>query len=713
MKNYYILLFCFFILFPVSEVLAQNNPPDSIPLPAFLRKRKDLAMQKRLQKELQKRAEEENRKRKSLGIVAPTMRFKNINRPNVPFYSNKRDLERIKTLRFGEDREALFKELYKYVSNFGIKNFVNDIGLLYDLARLSQAMGKQALSTELYALIIKHYRGSLEVPKHVYDSVAGDPQKVYLNLDEYKAFVEHIQLADSLKPEVDSLDLNMGEEINSKSEDYGLSISKNDSVIVFTSQRNRNPNNPDLKNEDIFLTSKDEDGYWQPAQQIPGLNTEYNEGSPCLSPDGKKLVFSRCFSPTGYGNCDLFISEYMPDSASWSQPRNLGPYINSTAWDSQPTFNPKGDTLFFASDRLSGFGGSDLYFSKLGRGGIWLPAENLGPVVNTRNDEVSPFYHTDKMVLYFSSSGQLLNFGGFDIYKTYGVDSLWSEPINLGSFVNTKGDEYYFAINGDSKLIFYAHSDTARMDMDLYSFPLPMDAHPDAFVTFSGVLREEKTGEVFTGTVGVFDLEERRMIAPRRTKEDGSFEFNLINKRKYMLVVDGENFFRLEQIFFLDGPKKEDIQLKNIQTVQFKSVEFELGSSRLSPEMENDLHLVIKFLIDHPDFHLSIEGHTDTSGYHVENKKLSQERADVIKEYIVSYGKFEGERVAAIGYGEERPLVREITEADRKTNRRVEFRLFKRVLDDSLKLEDSDDKDKAPELPTDEFPDGKGEEDGG
>lgn len=666
------------VLAGISEAaLAQNNPPDSIPLPAFLRKRNDIRAEKRLDKERKIAAAEENMRRKAAGIVAPSMRFKNINKPSIPYYVNERDLARILTAHKGEDNEKLYRLLYNYVSNFGIKNFINDIGLLYDLASLSAFMGNHKLSSELYALIIKHYRGTKEVPKWVYDSLV-QPSTAYLNLAEYKKFVQELELVDSLKPEVDSIDINMGEEINSKYEDYGLSMAQDDSSIVFTSQRNKHPSDPELKNEDIFFTKKDEYGYWEAAKQIPGLNTQYNEGSPCLSPDGKTLVFARCFSPAGYGNCDLFISEYSEDSASWSEPRNLGPYINSTAWDSHPTFSTNGDTLFFASDRLSGFGGSDIYFSRKGRGQIWLPCENLGPVVNTRNDEVSPYYHTLRRVLYFSSSGQLVSFGGFDIYKTYSIDSTWSEPVNVGPFINTPSDEYYFAINGDAKIIFYAQSDTNRSDLDLFSFPLPMEAHPDATVKFSGSLREERTGEIFTGTVAIFDLEERRMIAPKRTSADGSFEFNLINKRKYLLVVDGENFFRLEQVFFLDGPQKKDIQLKNIQTVQFKSVEFELGSSRLSPQMENDLHLVIKFLTEHPDFELSIEGHTDTSGYADANKKLSQERADVIKEYIVSYGKFENDRIKAIGYGEERPLVRELTEMDRKTNRRVEFRLFNR-----------------------------------
>src|SRR5262245_56187456 len=100
----------------------------------------------------------------------------------------------------------------------------------------------------------------------------------------------------------------------------------------------------------------------------------YNEGSACLSQDGKFLFFSRCNAPGTLGNCDLYFAVLNKDS-TWGDVKNLGPTINSTSWDSHPSLSHSGDTLFFASNRVGGFGLSDIYFSVRSAGGDWLPAQ--------------------------------------------------------------------------------------------------------------------------------------------------------------------------------------------------------------------------------------------------------------------------------------------------------------------------------------------------
>jgi len=106
----------------------------------------------------------------------------------------------------------------------------------------------------------------------------------------------------------------------------------------------------------------------------------------------------------------------------------LGAAINSTFWESQPCLSRSGDTLFFASNRPGGLGGTDLFFSTKDKKGNWLSARNLGPMINTLNDEMSPFLHPEYDVLYFSSTGEIVNFGGFDIFKSYLIDGKFSEP---------------------------------------------------------------------------------------------------------------------------------------------------------------------------------------------------------------------------------------------------------------------------------------------
>jgi hypothetical protein len=137
---------------------------------------------------------------------------------------------------------------------------------------------------------------------------------------------------------------------------------------------------------------------------------------------------------------------------------NLGQNINTHGWDSHPSLSHSGDTLFFASDRIGGFGYSDIYYSIKNETGVWQKALNMGPIINTRGAEVSPFFHHKFNVLYFSSNGQPLTFGDFDIYKVYKSNQTWNEPKNVGPLVNGPGSEYYFTIDSESNYLYYARS---------------------------------------------------------------------------------------------------------------------------------------------------------------------------------------------------------------------------------------------------------------
>ncbi len=614
----------------------------------------------------------------------PKIDFKNIN--VISDYYKPAKLAEISRLKKNKQWDKFMAELYDYVSNFGIGNFIYDIDKIWQLARVSESKGELELAKDLYRIIIKHYRGDLQKALNHYDSIAYFDKVLYASIEDYYRLIEKRKQIDTLKPPKDIL-LDMGEGVNSPYDDYGLTISGlNDDIIFFTSSRNQDTSKiaNDIKgakeNEDIYISKKDHDmDEWTPAIPFKHLNSKFNEGSPCMSRDGSKIVFARCSSPDGLGDCDLYIT-YKAEDSTWSEPKNLGEEINSYAWDSHPAFSRGGDTLYFASSRRGGFGGSDIYYSVLDEKNKWGKAKNIGPVINTRDSEVSPFPHPKFNVLYFSSNGQLLNFGEFDIYKTYSEDGKWSEPYNVGPLVNGEGSEFYFTIDAESKWLFYAKSvELNNKNLDLQSFPLPMDAKPNNTIRFSGRIIEPTTGEVFKGVVTIIDLDYGDEVAPRQTFEDGTFEFDLIDKRNYLVIVEGDNFFKIEEMFFLDGDMDLELKATNVsKVVTFKSIDFAKGSSKLEAKMENNLHLIIDFLVSHEDFNLRITGHTDSDGDADKNLALSQERAQVIKDYIISYGGLDNTRVEAIGMGNTAPIVEnELTEEDKHKNRRVEFKLFR------------------------------------
>ncbi len=599
--------------------------------------------------------------------------FPNVNK--IKYYSDKAKLERIKKLGPAGDSQQQYTELKAYVKNFGPDNFSMDTRLIWDLAKLSQTHGQSGEAVLLYKLVLKHHPRTIDgaLVKKEYDSLTRNETDLYLPLKQYYELVAFRKEIDTLRPPQGVL-LNMGETINSDKADYGPTIGNVDNILLFTSKRNGHidPLNKNY-NEDLFYTRK-VDGVWGFADELKKINTPYNEGSACLSKDGKQLFFARCNSPDSYGSCDIFSADLRADS-TWYNVKNLGPAINSNGWDSQPSLSHSGDTLFFASDRIGGFGYSDIYYSTRDASGSWQKALNLGPIINTRGFEVSPFFHHKYNVLYFSSNGQPLSFGDFDIYKAAKRLYAWDEPKNIGPLVNGAGSEYYFTIDSESNYLYYARSAQDDIEnLDLHSFPVPMEAQPNAIAKLKGSLINSTTKKPFKGIVSVIDLDKGVEVAPKYLREDGSFDFNLINKRNYLLIIQGDDFFRIEELFFMDGDVEMNREAEPIESkIAFKSLEFENGKADILPAMHQDLDKLANFMIDHPRFSLNISGHTDSQGKEDSNLRLSQARADAIKAYLIYQFKIAASRIDAHGYGSSKPIVGEKTDEDRKLNRRVEF----------------------------------------
>jgi outer membrane protein OmpA-like peptidoglycan-associated protein len=626
--------------------------------------------------------------------------FPNINKEFS--YSDPALLKKILEAERKSDFNRLLPLLEEYTSNYGIQNFYKETIWLWKLAELYQKKGQTAKSRSLVRLVLKHSRAvELGKVRRYYDSSGRFTERKYVPLNYYWELVEYRRAIDTLFPPQKVL-TRMYDGVNSKSPDYAPSLNLNDDTLIFTSKRNKNKNSG-RTNEDIYLSQAYE-GYFEEENPLASLNTQYNEGSAVLSKDGKTILFCRCESPDGYGNCDIYQAQWDSERSKWANVKNLGTNINGKSWESQPALSVSEDTLYFSSDRLGGFGGADIYFTVKDKRGNWGPAQNLGPYINTRFSEVSPFIHHTYNVLYFSSNSPLINFGGFDIYKTYIKKGLWIEPKNIGPLVNGPGDEYYFTIDTKSAKLYYARSEVPsppsmdsvfemfpfqalwyfggpaqyyKYNLDLYSFPLPMEAQPTATTRFSGNLTDS-LGNPFEGIVSILDLDKGIEVAPQALREDGSFDFDLIRNNNYLLVISGDEFFRIQEKFFLKGDTVVNKKAKSIRNakVSFSSIEFQEGSTEILPSMYRDLSQIINFMTDNPRFKLRINGHTDNKGKKEDNMYLSSARAESIKKFLVEEGKIRTKRVEAMGYGPTKPIViPEITEADRKINRRVEFEI--------------------------------------
>ncbi len=243
---------------------------------------------------------------------------------------------------------------------------------------------------------------------------------------------------------------NMGDSINSNLPDYGPVISIDENTIIFTSRRFGEKAIDGQYYEDILISEKKADGTWTTAHPIsPYINTVTNEATISLSADGQKLFLYR-----DDNGGDIYSSTNM--NGEWMAPVPLGGEINTKYWETHACLSADGNTLYFVSDRPGGFGGRDIYRCVLLPNGKWSKALNLGPSVNTPEDEDAPFIHPDQQTLFFSSKGHK-SMGGFDIFFTSkNEEGMWAAPVNIGYPINTPDDDIFYMTSPDGKRAYFS-----------------------------------------------------------------------------------------------------------------------------------------------------------------------------------------------------------------------------------------------------------------
>lgn len=444
----------------------------------------------------------------------------------------------------------------------------------------------------------------------------------------YQAFLRHDQrhkrwIADArkglttaqfrinaLQHPVDFNPKNMGPAVNSADDDYLPAITADDSTLVFTRRSPRRASTtattPD--EEDFYICRRIPNDRWSTAYPMPyPVNSNDNEGAECLSYDGSIMIFTACGRPDGSGRCDLYQCVW--HGLGWGTPRNMGPVLNTGHWESQPTLSRDGKTLIFVSDRPGGFGGTDLWISHQ-VDGIWATPQNLGSTINTPGNESGPFLYFDDSTLYFVSNGHI-GMGGFDIFLSRRLpDGSWDTPVNLGYPINTEGDESRLVVSANGRTAYFASDRWEGMGKnDIYWFDLP---------------------EALRGK----EVECPTEIASADT------------------LVVGQSI-TLHNIFFLTG---------SYQLIETSLVE---------------LDKVAELLIGNPTLRIRLEGHTDNVGDHQLNQALSERRAQAAHDYLLVRG-IEPERLEYKGYGESRPIADNGTEEGRRMNRRTVFTIIEK-----------------------------------
>lgn len=473
---------------------------------------------------------------------------------------------------------------------------------------------------------------------------------------------------------------NMGVNVNRENDEYLATMTADQSALLFTRQT---PAVSGKRPEEGFFISYKTGEQWQKAEMLPGvLNSGYNEGAACLSPDGRYIYFARCGAPGGWGSCDIYRSERK--GTFWSEPENLGANVNSESWDSQPSIASDGRTLFFVSNRKGGEGESDIYYSYLKDDGTWTKAKNCGAVINTPGKEMSPFIHPSNQMLYFSSDYHC-GMGGLDIFFAKLENGKFSAPSNIGYPINTEADESSLIVSPKGDYAIYASKQKdCRGGLDLYRFSLYEQARPIAVTYVKGLIRDSQTKKPVNAKFEIRNLENGRIVSSGISdKVNGEYLICLPVGADYAFSATAEGYLFHSESFSLSDadasmPYARNIDLERInigKSLVLKNIFFETGSSKLLKESFAELNTLIVLLMENPGLRVEIGGHTDNVGNAEYNMTLSQQRADAVKNYLVEKG-IAANRLVSKGYGFSNPIADNDTEQNRAKNRRTEIKII-------------------------------------
>jgi len=480
---------------------------------------------------------------------------------------------------------------------------------------------------------------------------------------------------------------NLGVTVNSIYADYSPVLSADQQTLFFTSRREGSTGGQKDEEgnffEDIYSSTKTKTG-WSMATGIGApINTDGNEATVGLSPDGQTILIYK--DDNGDGN--IYSTSLNGDV--WAKPVKLNENINSKYWEPSAFISADGSTLYFTSDRPGGYGGRDLYTSKLSPEGDWAKAVNMGPAINTAFDEDAPFIHPDGVTLYFSSNGHN-TMGGFDIFTSLlSDDGTWSEPMNVGYPINTPDDDIYYVVSPDGlKAYFSSFRENGFGEKDNYMATF-LAKKETPLTLMQGVVNDESGKVAQDVVITVTDNVSGQVVGVYRTNsKTGKFLFILVPGKNYNITYQAKgHLFNSEN---MEIPKQSNyyeinraVSLNPIQVgskIVLNNIFFDFDKATLRPLSNVELKNLLMLMKSNPNMKVEISGHTDSKGSAEYNQKLSEARAQAVVASLTASG-ISADRMQAKGYGKSMPAAAN-KNADgtdnpegRQLNRRVELKI--------------------------------------
>ena len=443
---------------------------------------------------------------------------------------------------------------------------------------------------------------------------------------------------------------------NSRRADYSPVLGGEDNDrLFFTSTRNQAKGDElsgitGTKNADIFYSQKDDKGKWQRPEVIDTeLNTDWDEGACCLSPDGRTMYLTQCKTDPDYPRFATIVTSQRSDAA-WSKATELKMTNDTLSTFAHPAVSPDGQWLYFVSDMPGGMGGYDIWRVRLTTNGVG-GVENVGAPINTAGDEKFPTFRPNGD-LYFSSDGHE-GMGGLDIYIAKPNSNGWRIE-HPGFPLNSQGDDFGMTFEGMKNQGFFSSNRGDGKGWDhIYSF-----YNPEIIQTVKGWVYEQDGYELTQAVVYMVGNDGTNMKLS--VKGDGSFTQEIKAGVDYVLLGTCKGFLNHQEHIKVEPVKKSEeyvlqFPLASISApVLIDNIFYDFDKATLRPESASALDELVVLLKENPNVTIELSAHTDYKGSAEYNKRLSQRRAESVVKYLTEHG-IENERLTPVGYGKEMP----------------------------------------------------------
>ncbi|MCF0049440.1 OmpA family protein [Dyadobacter sp. LJ53] len=501
---------------------------------------------------------------------------------------------------------------------------------------------------------------------------------------------------------------NLGKTVNTEYNEINPIISPDGKTIYFSRVSHPQNTHGTKGSQDIWFSELKNDK-WSQSRRLPApLNKEDYNSLYSITPDGNTLLIKGSYKNGVYETRGFSTSK--KTSRGWAAPNKLE--IPGYAKISKGQFDcgylsNDGKTLIMSFSEKKNSKVDDIYVSFKAKDGTWSKPMNIGPEINSEEfTETTPFLAPDGVTLYFSSDrkgGQ----GSNDIYYSKRIDKTWkrwSRPVNLGPAINSDGYDAYYTISalGDYSYMVSFKGTEGKGDVVRYNLkpteapgdtteaPIAIVPVSDPVVMVSGKVIDSKTGKPVEATIIYESLADGEEVGTATTNPTtGEYKIILPYGQKYSMravapdfIAEGENIDLSDSTATKGFKEITNKSLKLIpieegQIVRLNNIFFATGKSTLSSESFPELNRIAISMTENKTLTIELGGHTDNTGSAEFNIKLSQDRADSVREYLIGKG-IEPDRVGSKGYGETVPVATNDTPEGQQQNRRVEFKILKK-----------------------------------